>query len=62
MSARENSIKPQVKELRLPYLGEIPFDPKVEEAIGNPEMLQETGIAQQIKKIVTRTLNRELDT
>ena len=60
--SRENSIKPQVKELKLPYLGEIPFDPKVEEAIGNPEMLQETVIAQQIKKIVTRTLNRELDT
>jgi ATP-binding protein involved in chromosome partitioning len=49
----QNSIKPQVEELGLTYLGEIPFDPKVEEAIGDSEMLYETAIAQQIKIVAS---------
>lgn len=53
---RENSIKLQTKQLGLPYLGEIPFDPTVEEAIGNASLLLNTAIAQQIKKITQRNL------
>ncbi len=50
---RQDTIKTQVEKLGLAYLGQIPFDPKVEEAIGNPEMLHETAIAQQIKKVAS---------
>jgi len=51
---KKNIIKLQVEELGLAYLGEIPFDSKVEEAIGNPEMLEETAIAQRIKMVASR--------
>jgi len=50
----QNSIKPQVEELGLCYLGEIPFDSKVEEGLGNVEMLRETAIATQIKRVASR--------
>ena len=55
---RQDSIKPQVEELDLAYLGEIPFDSKIEEAIGNPEMLNETVIARQIKKVASHLRNK----
>jgi len=51
---KKNIIKLQVEGLGLAYLGEIPFDSKVEEAIGNPEMLEETAIAQRIKMVASR--------
>ncbi len=53
---KENTIKPLTTQLSLPYLGEIPFDPKVEAAIGNPQELLNTAIAKQIKRIVTHDL------
>ena len=51
--SRQDTIKTQVEKLGLAYLGQIPFDPKVEEAIGNPKMLHETAIAQQLKKVAS---------
>jgi ATP-binding protein involved in chromosome partitioning len=54
---KQDNIKPQVEELGLAYLVQIPFDPKVEEAIGNPEKLHKTAIAQQIKKVASNLGN-----
>jgi ATP-binding protein involved in chromosome partitioning len=53
---KEDNLRPQTKKLKLRYLGEIPFDPKVEEAIGNPLALLNTVIANQIAKIASQTL------
>lgn len=43
------NIQFQTRRLGLRYLGEIPFDPAIEEAIGNPLMLLDTTIAEQIE-------------
>jgi hypothetical protein len=40
----------------LRYLGEIPFDPTVEAAIGSPKALLDTEIGKQIRKIVADDL------
>jgi ATP-binding protein involved in chromosome partitioning len=56
---REHSIRLQTEKLGLRYLAGIAFDLKVEEAIGNPEVLFDTAIAHQIKKIISENLERE---
>lgn len=53
----EDSIKQQTETLGLPFLGEIPFDPKVEQAIGNPDALRDTVIAKQIT-IISKKLTK----
>ncbi len=50
---KANCVKVETEKLELKYLGAIPYDPKVEEAIGNPTKLLETAIGKampQIKK------------
>jgi ATP-binding protein involved in chromosome partitioning len=49
----KGGIKLHIEKLGLPYLAQIAFDPKVEEAIGNPEKLQQTSIGKQTKKIAS---------
>lgn len=46
------SIQRETKKLGLKFLAEIPYDPKVEEAIGNKNRLLGTMIAQKIKEIL----------
>ncbi len=52
MNKEDSSIKSQTKTLGLSYLGEIPFDSKVEQAIGNTTILLDTAIAKQIQTIL----------
>jgi ATP-binding protein involved in chromosome partitioning len=54
---KQDEIQRQIKKLNLPYLGEIPFDPNVEAAIGKPSALLNTAISKQIKTVVSQTLN-----
>jgi ATP-binding protein involved in chromosome partitioning len=56
---KENSIRLQAEKLGLAYLAEIPFDPAVEAAIGNPSLLLETAIARQIKKIAGENIKHD---
>jgi len=51
---RRRGIRPQTEKLGLTYLGEIPFDPTVEESIGNPSALLKTVIARQIEDCFLR--------
>lgn len=51
MNKEDDSIRLQTKTLGLSYIGEIPFDSKVEDAIGNP-MLLDTAISKQINIVV----------
>ena len=46
-----DSIRQQAKKLGMAFLGEIPFDDKVEEAIGNETLLLKTTMAQKVNEI-----------
>src|SRR3990172_2660847 len=48
---KQNNIQLQTEKLGLPYLAGIPYDAKVEEAIGNTAALLETAIAHGAKEI-----------
>jgi len=47
-------IQTQVKNLGLPFLGEIPFDNKIEDAIGNVDMLLKTVFAKKVESIAAK--------
>jgi ATP-binding protein involved in chromosome partitioning len=47
-----HGVQQEVKQLGLKYLGGISFDPKVEEAIGDPAMLLKTVVGKRMLKIV----------
>jgi MinD superfamily P-loop ATPase len=50
---KADAIERETEKLGLKYLGAIPFDPQVEESIGNPTKLLTTAIGKtmtQIKK------------
>ena len=49
-------IKQQTEKLGITFLGEIPYDPKVEGAIGDETRLLETTLAQKIKEIAINNL------
>ena len=48
------NIQQQTRKLGLTYLGEIPYDTKLEEAIGNTNRLLKTALAGKVEEIVTR--------
>jgi len=50
---RAKNIERKTKKLGLKFLAEIPYDPKVEEAIGDEKKLLDTVLAQKIKEIAT---------
>jgi ATP-binding protein involved in chromosome partitioning len=49
-------IKQQTEKLGIIFLGEIPYDTKIETAIGNETKLLKTTLAQKIKEITTKNL------
>jgi ATP-binding protein involved in chromosome partitioning len=51
-TSEKDGIESKIKQLNLPCLAEISFDPSVERAIGKPSMLLRTAIGQQMKKVV----------
>jgi MinD superfamily P-loop ATPase len=51
---KANTVEAASLKLGLKYIGSIPFDSTVEEAIGNPEKLLDTALGKsmtQIKKL-----------
>jgi len=48
---RARTIKQETEKLGVKFLAEIPFDPKVEEAIGDAAKLRDTAIAKRIRQI-----------
>ncbi len=57
-----NGIQMETEKLGLRYLGEIPYDPQVEVAIGNPAKLLTTALGKQMRqtaKNVASTKKRE---
>jgi ATP-binding protein involved in chromosome partitioning len=49
-------VEEETGKLGLKYLGEIPYDPAVEGAIGNERELQNTVIAKKLRKIAKSTI------
>jgi ATP-binding protein involved in chromosome partitioning len=49
---KSEGIERETKRLGLKYLGEIPFDPRVEDAIGDERKLFRTMIAKKIQEII----------
>jgi len=48
-----NGIQQQTRKLGVEFLGEIPYDSKVEEAIGNTNKLLSTTLAKKVKKAIS---------
>ncbi len=54
MKMKESSlIKQQVTAMGLPYLGEAPFDPKIEDALGHVDALMATVFARKLCETVS---------
>ncbi|MGQ9539299.1 MAG: P-loop NTPase [Candidatus Bathycorpusculaceae bacterium] len=47
-------IRQKVAEAGIPFFGEIPFDSKVEDALGNINLLLKTDFAKKLKEIVSK--------
>jgi ATP-binding protein involved in chromosome partitioning len=55
---RTKNIEQETKKLGLKFLAEIPFDPKVEEAIGDETKLLDTTLAQRIKEVAASSITQ----
>jgi Mrp family chromosome partitioning ATPase len=53
---RTKNIEQETKKLGLKFLAEIPYDPKVEEAIGDEKKLLDTTLAQRIKEVAASSV------
>jgi ATP-binding protein involved in chromosome partitioning len=50
------SVQKETEKLGLKFLAEIPYDPKVEQAIGEETRLLQTAIAKTVKKLVATAI------
>jgi len=48
-------IQQQVQSMGVPYLGEIPFDIRIEEAMGNMSTLLETAFAKRVEEVLSKS-------
>lgn len=55
MNKLEN-IASETENLGLKFLGEIPYDPEVEDAIGDVSKLHDTMVAKKIRKVAAKTI------
>jgi len=51
---QDKSLKKQIQKLEMLYLGDIPFDNKLEETIANVNALMKTDFIKKIKEIVLK--------
>ena len=49
-----NFVENRISKMRLPYLNSISFDHSLEESIGNPDKLLDTGFMKDLDKIVEK--------
>lgn len=50
----DQTVRQQTLKLGFDFLGEIPYDPKVEEAIGDANRLLETTFAKKLSQVISR--------
>ena len=53
-TSRRSSMQQKIRKLGLTYVGEIPYDARIEEAIGNTNTLQDTTFAKKVLQIATK--------
>jgi ATP-binding protein involved in chromosome partitioning len=53
---KANGVHQETEKLGLKYLGEIPFDPQVEDAIGNEAKLLNTAIGKKIQQVADNNI------
>jgi len=53
---KSENIARETENLGLKFLGEIPYDPELEDAIGDVSKLQDTMIAKKIRKLAVKTI------
>jgi MinD superfamily P-loop ATPase len=51
---KTSAIQQQTRKLGLDFLGEIPYDPKMEQAIGNTNKLLNTTLAKKVEEIASK--------
>jgi ATP-binding protein involved in chromosome partitioning len=56
---KAKGIAEETGKLRLKFLGEIPFDPQVEDAIGDVEKLLNTAIGKKIRQVADNNILSE---
>jgi ATP-binding protein involved in chromosome partitioning len=56
---KAKGIAEETGKLRLKFLGEIPFDPQVEDAIGDVEKLLNTAIGKKIQQVADNIILAE---
>jgi ATP-binding protein involved in chromosome partitioning len=56
---KANSVQLETEKLGLKYLGEIPYDPQVEDAIGNEAKLIKTAIGRKIEQTAKNNILAE---
>jgi len=54
MKTENSNIQQQTRKSGLSFLGEIPYDVLVEEAIGNTNRLMNTVLAKKVEEIATK--------
>jgi ATP-binding protein involved in chromosome partitioning len=50
------SVRQQVEKIGICFLGEIPFDTKIEEVLGDVDMLMRTDFARKIEEIISNNI------
>jgi ATP-binding protein involved in chromosome partitioning len=55
---KAKKIAQETEKLGLKFLAGIPFDPKVEEAIGDEKKLRDTTLAQRIKEVAASSITQ----
>jgi MinD superfamily P-loop ATPase len=55
---KAKNIEQESKKLGLKFLAEIPYDLKVEEAIGDEKKLHGTTLAQRIKEVAASSITQ----
>ena len=55
MTGKRSLVKEQARKLNMPFLGEISFDAKCEEAVGDTAELLKTDLAKSISEIIEST-------
>jgi len=56
---KANMVEAASQKLGLKYIGSIPYDPKVEQAIGNPEKLLDTAVGKSMTQIKKSAKNKK---
>ena len=56
MGINNSSVRDQIRRLGIAFLGRLDFDPGLEDAIGNPKKLLETGFSESVNRLIVKAV------